>query len=320
MPIVDFLSLNISELVNYFFDANKRLYIVYLLSALLLAVTVYRSQMGQTTLTGFLKFVFPWHIYSAVSARHDYALLVLNKVIKAALFPLVVIAMAPVAISVASALEFVFGHLTPLAIPGAAIIAIFTLLLFIADDFTRFLLHYVLHRVPLLWEFHKVHHSATVLTPFTIYRSHPVESLLYALRMSLTQGLVVGCCYYLFGPTLKMFDLLGANLFVFLFNLFGSNLRHSHIWLSWGDKIETWLISPAQHQIHHSDNAKHFNVNYGAALALWDRLFNTLYKSSKVEKITFGIGAKDPGHHSLLQIYFEPFKKAGRKLFGLKQA
>ncbi|WP_342780243.1 sterol desaturase family protein [Colwellia echini] len=244
----------------------------------------------------------------------------INKLIKSALFPLIVISMAPIAIAISSGIESIFGYLKPLVLPHGVIIAIFTLVLFVFDDLTRFLLHYLLHKLPALWEFHKVHHSALVLTPFTIYRSHPVESLLYAFRMVLTQGVVVGVCYYFFGPTLKMYDILGANAFVFAFNVLGSNIRHSHIWLSWGNKIENYFISPAQHQIHHSDQAKHFDKNFGSALAIWDRLFACHIKASTIkvkqgEKITYGISVNHQGHNSLAQLYFEPFKKAYQSIF-----
>ncbi|MBU2894753.1 sterol desaturase family protein [Colwellia sp. D2M02] len=311
----DFLSGNIVELSDYLFDANKRIYFVYLLSAILLAVPVFIKTSSQFSVVDFWCFLFPKSVYTHQSAKHDYALFFINKLIKSALFPFVVFSMAPIAIAVSSGFESVFGVNPPIEWSSASIITIFTLLLFVIDDFTRFLLHYLLHKVPMLWEFHKVHHSALVLTPFTIYRSHPIESLLYAFRMAVTQGFVVGLCYYLFGPTLKMYDILGANAFVFLFNIFGSNLRHSHIWLSWGDKIEGWLISPAQHQIHHSDNPKHFDRNFGSALAVWDRLFSCLIKASAVGKITYGISVHHKGHHSLVQIYLEPFKKSIQALF-----
>jgi sterol desaturase/sphingolipid hydroxylase (fatty acid hydroxylase superfamily) len=307
-----------TELSQYFFDANKRIYFVYLFSALALAVPVYWFKFTGFSLLPFLRYVFPKSIYAHKSARHDYILLVINKFIKAALFPLIVITMAPVAIGVSSVIESIFGYIEPIVLPTTAIIVIFTLSLFLFDDFTRFYLHYILHKIPSLWEFHKVHHSALVLTPFTIYRSHPVESLLYAFRMALTQGFVVGVCYYFFGATLKMYDILGANAFVFIFNFFGSNLRHSHIWLSWGDKIENVFISPAQHQIHHSDNPKHFDTNFGSALALWDRLFSCHIKASQVGKITYGIGVNHQGHNSLMQIYFEPFKKSAQALISPK--
>ena len=310
----DFLTTNITELSHYLFDANKRIYFVYLLSAVILAVPVFLQTTTRFALKPFLRFIFPKSVYTHQSARHDYALLVFNKLIKAALFPLIVISMAPVAIAVSSAFEAIFGVVEPMILSSASIMMIFTLLLFLFDDFTRFYLHYILHKVPVLWEFHKVHHSAKVLTPFTIYRSHPVESLLYAFRMALTQGFVVGLCYYFFGPTLKMVDILGANAFVFIFNFCGSNLRHSHLWLSWGDNIERYFISPAQHQIHHSVHPKHFDANFGSALAIWDRLFGChIYAStinvSSGESITYGISRTHQGHSSLLQIYFEPFKK-----------
>lgn len=317
--MLDFLSINIAELSNYFFDANKRIYGVYLFSAFALAIPAYWIKFSNFSLLPFLRFVFPKSIYTHQSARHDYVLLVINKLIKSALFPLIVITMAPIAISVSSAIEFVFGYIEPIVLSTTSIIAAFTLLLFLFDDFSRFYLHYLLHKVPQLWEFHKVHHSALVLTPFTIYRSHPVESLLYAFRMTLTQGFVVGVCYYFFGPTLKMYDIFGANVFVFIFNFFGSNLRHSHIWLSWGDKLENYFISPAQHQIHHSDNPKHFDTNFGSALSLWDRLFSCQIKASQVGKISYGISVNHQGHNSLIQIYFDPFKKAAQSLLPKKK-
>ncbi|MCP4985571.1 MAG: sterol desaturase family protein [Colwellia sp.] len=316
--MLDFLSLNFAELSQYLFDANKRIYWLYLSSAILLAIPVFWQKYGSYSLTSFVKFILPKAVYTHQSAKHDYALLVINKLIKSALFPLIVITMAPVAIGVSSAFEFVFGYIDPIVLSPVTIVTTFTILLFLFDDFTRFYLHYILHKIPALWEFHKVHHSALVLTPFTIYRSHPVESLLYAFRMALTQGFVVGICYYFFGPTLKMYDILGANAFVFFFNFFGSNLRHSHVWLSWGDKVESYFISPAQHQIHHSDNPKHFDSNFGAALALWDRIFSCHIKASQVGKITYGISVNHKGHNSLMQIYFEPFKKSAQSLLPKK--
>jgi sterol desaturase/sphingolipid hydroxylase (fatty acid hydroxylase superfamily) len=317
--MLDFLSVNFNELTHYLLDANKRIYFIYLLSAIILAVPVFLHSSTSRSIVAFVQFVVPKSIYTHQSAKHDYALLVINKLIKSALFPFIVISMAPVAIAVSSSLEYVFGYIEPIALSGVTIIAVFTVLLFIFDDFTRFLLHYLLHKVPALWEFHKVHHSALVLTPFTIYRSHPIESLFYAFRMAITQGFVVGLCYYLFGPTLKMYDILGANALVFLFNFFGSNLRHSHIWLSWGDKVENIFISPAQHQIHHSDNPKHFDRNFGSALALWDRLFSCHIKASEVDKITYGISVDHKGHNNLKQIYLEPFIKAVQSLLPKRQ-
>jgi sterol desaturase/sphingolipid hydroxylase (fatty acid hydroxylase superfamily) len=318
---MEFLSSNFKELALYVVDPNQRLFWGYLVSALVLAIVVYfinlkkvvKSDSIKEKPSGLISFLFPSKVFLARSAVNDYALFIVNKLFKAALFPFIVLTMVPIALAISSAIEGVFGAMAPFELSSTNIMIIFTVMLFIFDDFTRFLLHYILHKVPFLWEFHKVHHSATVLTPFTVYRSHPVENYLYACRMALTQGFVVGLCYYLFGPTLKMIDIIGANIFVFAFNIMGSNLRHSHIWISWGDKVESVFLSPAQHQIHHSDNVKHFDKNFGTVISIWDRLFNCFIRASEVEKLTFGIGKEGSQHKTLLGIYLQPFIQIYKK-------
>lgn len=49
------------------------------------------------------------------------------------------------------------------------------------------------------------------------------------------------------------------------------------------------LISPAMHQVHHSIEPRHFNRNYGQALAIWDWMFGTLYVIHEKEVVTFGL-------------------------------
>ena len=301
-------------LPTYLIDANKRIYLPYLLSAAVMAYLVFRVSASNKTAKGFLLFLFPKKVWLCKSAKLDYTLLITNKIIKAASFTPIVLTMVPVALATTDFLEWLFGAPLLLNLPAAAVITFFTVLLFLLDDVTRYILHLLLHKVPFLWEFHKVHHSAKVLTPFTIYRTHPVESYLYACRMALTQGVAVGIGYHLFGTTLSMYDILGANVFVFLFNILGANLRHSHIWFSWGDKLENWFISPAQHQVHHSDNPAHFDTNLGAALAIWDRIGGSLIKASEAGKVTIGVGKYDARHDSLMAIYWLPLKLAFRSV------
>ena len=312
--MLEILSSTLTELPHYFVDANKRIYFVYLLSAVVLALPVYFTATKQRSAKGFMQFIFPKHVWLHQSAKQDYILWITNRLIRAFAFAPIVLTMVPIAIGISDLFEWLFGRIDPILLAKWQVMAIFTFMLFLLDDLTRFLLHYALHKVPFLWEFHKVHHSAKVLTPFTIYRSHPVESYLYACRMGLVQGIAVGLGYYFFADSISMFDILGANVFVFAFNLLGANLRHSHIWLSWGDRIEGVFISPAQHQIHHSDNPKHFDTNIGSALAIWDRLAGTLIKASEVGKISIGVGQYDCGHNSIWAIYSKPFVESAKSI------
>ena len=308
MQIVDLLNESILSLPGYLVDANKRIFGIYLVSAILLAIPVYLAKNKHFRMRSFCGYIFNRKIWLHASARLDYSLFIINRLLKVLLWAPIVLTMVPIAIGFSDLLDALFGEIAPITSSQVIIIGTFTLVLFLIDDLTRFLLHLTLHKVPMLWDFHKVHHSAKVLTPMTIYRSHPFESYLYACRMALSQGVAVGFCYYFFGPSLSMYDVLGANIFVFVFNFMGSNLRHSHVWWSWGDKIEAWFISPAQHQVHHSDKPEHFDRNLGSALAIWDNMIGTLIKSSEVGEIRFGIGGDEQGHHSLSQAYLKPFK------------
>lgn len=166
---------SIIGLPGYLFDANKRVYLPYLFSAILMAIPVYFAAEQARSGKGFLRFMFPKRVWWCQSAKLDYCLLVTNRLIKAATFTPIVLTMVPVALALSSALEAMFGPALHLDAPEWVVVLLFTLFLFIVDDLTRFLLHLMLHKIPFLWEFHKVHHSASVLTPFTIYRSHPIE-------------------------------------------------------------------------------------------------------------------------------------------------
>jgi len=313
MEILEFFKLNISELLTFVLDGNQRIFWGYIASSIVLAFIVYRWQLIQSDRNGFVRYLFPKRIYTHSSAVQDYILLITNKFIKALLFPIVLFTSVPIAVAISDAFSYLYD-LQPIVWSGWAVTLTFTIILFIFDDFTRFFLHYILHKVPFLWEFHKVHHSAKVLTPFTIYRSHPVENFLYASRMAIAQGGAIGVGFYLFGASehLNMIAIVEANIFIFLFNVFGSNLRHSHIWLGFGDKVESVFISPAQHQIHHSLAPEHFDTNFGTALAIWDKWFGCLVKSSTVPGVEVGLSESQADHSSIAKIYLEPFARIFR--------
>lgn len=311
----------ILEFVYYLLDPNKRLFIGYLIGAVVFAFFVYFAHHRHIQNNrGFFYYLLNPRVWFHKSALLDYQLFVINRLIRAFLWAPLVLTMVPVAIGISDGLEWLFGTKQLLTVDGNLVIFIFTLVLFLFDDFTRFLLHYALHKFPFLWEFHKVHHSALVLTPLTVYRSHPVESFLYACRMGVAQGCAVGLCYFLFGPTLSMADILGANVFIFLFNVMGSNLRHSHVKWRWGNMIERWFISPLQHQIHHSRQVRFHDKNFGTALAVWDRLFGTLVLSGNTQFLVFGLDKKEASHSSLLDAYARPFIACKNRLMhGLRR-
>ena len=84
---------------------------------------------------------------------------------------------------------------------------IITLALFLAYEFGYWLDHYLKHRVPALWELHKVHHSANVLTPLTVFRLHPLDALIFSNILALATGITNGAVNYAFGKPITMFSI-----------------------------------------------------------------------------------------------------------------
>lgn len=167
--------------------------------------------------------------------------------------------------------------------------ALYTLLFFVINDFARFYHHYLMHKFRFLQIFHRTHHSAKVLTPLTLLRAHPIEMIIAQLRNGIIYSVTLTLSIFLFPGPLSAWDILGVNVFGFLFNFLGSNLRHTSIDLSFG-YLEYVFISPRMHQYHHSDNPLHFNKNFGVSLSIWDIFFNTFKRPPNFEQqpITFG--------------------------------
>jgi len=288
-------------------DPSSRLYFVYLITSLFIAGLVYWFSSeahakannslctdNKRSIYGGLRFFFPKKIWFHRSTAVDVMLLFLNSALKSLIFIPLLISSFTVGFYTVKGLLYVFGvvDMPILDWPDEAIIVSYTVVLLLLADLTRYYLHRLLHETPLLWSFHKVHHSAEVMTPLTLYRTHPIELMLSLLRDLLTVGFVSGLFYYVFGGSVDAMMILGVNVGRFIFNITGANLRHSHIWLSYGQRIEKILISPAQHQIHHSSCPSHYNKNYGSQFAFWDWIFGTLYVTNKREKIAFGLKTK----------------------------
>jgi sterol desaturase/sphingolipid hydroxylase (fatty acid hydroxylase superfamily) len=173
-----------------------------------------------------------------------------------------------------------------------------------------------MHKVPFLWEFHKIHHSATVLNPFTQYRIHPIELIINNIRGIIIKGFVTGLFMYLANGNISLLTFITVNVFNFIFLFWGANLRHSNVKLKYFNFLEYILISPFQHQIHHSNDPKHYDTNMGSRLAIWDYLFKTLVRSKSVNQIQYGLGEKeDPKYNTFFKNLFIPFINLFKRYF-----
>ncbi|MGI9579456.1 MAG: sterol desaturase family protein, partial [Microthrixaceae bacterium] len=139
---------------------------------------------------------------------------------------------------------------------------------FIISDFTLWVTHLIMHKVPFLWRIHEVHHSPTTMTMFVADRAHPGEIV---FRSLFGLGVIV-----VLGPTVRNLEWLaifatGVSWWLFLV--------HANLRLSLGP-LRYLLVTPQSHRIHHSARPDHWDSNYGFVLSVWDWLFRTQHRDN----------------------------------------
>jgi sterol desaturase/sphingolipid hydroxylase (fatty acid hydroxylase superfamily) len=166
-----------------------------------------------------------------------------------------------------------FGLAQWLSLPfiASALIAIVVL------DFATWALHLAMHKTPLLWSLHRLHHADRFVDVTTTLRQHPGETL---LRTAVT--LCVGA-------------LLGAPVAVIAayrsLSVLNAVAEHANIRLP--PPIDRLLalvwVTPDMHKMHHSNIAAQTDSNYGNLLSLFDRVFGTYTCGSGTGAVVYGL-------------------------------
>lgn len=128
-------------------------------------------------------------------------------------------------------------------------------------DFIGWFDHWTRHKIPFLWEFHKVHHAPRQLNFFTNARGHPVDFIAIA---------TIGIPFLLLDLEVAVPTFIGWIIFKEL-HLF---LIHANIHTDFGI-FRYVLTTPQSHRIHHSIEREHRDLNFGVQFVIWDFLFGT---------------------------------------------
>ncbi|NNE51938.1 MAG: sterol desaturase family protein [Sulfitobacter sp.] len=318
------------SIVKYPFDANQRIYVLYLATSVVFAFAVYliARRKGEKTEGTFLRFLFPKHVWQHPSAWLDLRYFFFHRI-----FGHFLILGLGTWLTLLS-YKFVTGHenvvetaldniLPPMTEIGLSVG--FMLVAVIVSDLISYTVHYLQHKSVFLWQFHKVHHSAEVMHPVSNFREHPVDNIFYISVNGIGYGAVLGIATLLYGFTPSMPSLLGVPMLHLLFNVAGYNLRHSHIWLRWPGRLSMIFPSPAHHHVHHSCHPDHIDKNFAFMLPFWDVLFGTYHMPDDNRDVKFGIGKEDKGEFtSCARLYWVPCRDAyrvvKRRLTGRKGA
>lgn len=139
------------------------------------------------------------------------------------------------------------------------------LIFFILNDFVQWFTHVLLHRYPIFWRFHRVHHSVVEMGFAAHLRYHWMENLLYKPLKTLAVMLVGG-----FEPE--------QAFFIHFISITIGHLNHANVRMTFGP-LKYILNNSVMHLYHHAKvlPAGKIGVNYGISLSCWDYIFRTNY-------------------------------------------
>jgi len=166
-------------------------------------------------------------------------------------------------------------------------------------DGATYLWHVANHASPLLWRFHRVHHSDPDLDVTTAFRFH--------------WGEILASSFWKIGIVI-LFGLSWPALFVFeVLLLLGAQFQHSNLRLpALADRaLRLILVTPAMHRIHHSGLREESDSNYATLFSGWDRILGT-YRCASPEG---GIGLPEfprPIDLTFLRLLFLPIERNPR--------
>lgn len=137
------------------------------------------------------------------------------------------------------------------------------LVMLVGLDLIQWCVHNLLHRVPFLWQIHKVHHSIVELDWIGNFRFHWGEILIYRAAQYLPLALMG------FSPEVMMAHAIIGTLI--------GHLNHAN--LDWDYGPLRYLINnPRMHIWHHAwDEVPPPGANFGIVLSCWDWLFGTAW-------------------------------------------
>ncbi len=301
----------IVKLLSFPFSPSSRYHAINWIPFLIGGVAVYimMARRGDKPSRTPLGFLFPKDVWLHQSTRVDAKLLISNRFISFGRAGIRVVSTSAVAAFVAMMFAPALGGFNlDLTAAWMVVLCVTTAM---ANDLAGYVNHRLGHEVKLLWPFHRVHHSAEVMSPLTLQRKHPVYGFIGGIIQPLIAGPVMGLTFAVFGE-LGYWQIFGINAAYAIFALTGAHFRHSHIWINYPAWISRIFVSPAMHQIHHSIDPKHYDKNYGEIFALWDWMFGTLYVPRAKESLVYGVlddelVSRVQPHPTLKDAYVEPF-------------
>ncbi len=158
----------------------------------------------------------------------------------------------------------------------------------VASDVLQYWYHRLFHKIPFLWGFHAVHHSAKSMDWLAGSRMHLVE--LVALRA------VTSLPLFTLGFSPAVMQAYLAFIYVW------SSLLHANVG---GDfnRLGHWVATPRFHHWHHGLEREAFDVNFAIHFPWIDKLFGTFHLPPGRWPEHYGIPEAVPPNYLAQQAY-----------------
>jgi sterol desaturase/sphingolipid hydroxylase (fatty acid hydroxylase superfamily) len=152
----------------------------------------------------------------------------------------------------------------------------------IVDFSAGYLSHRTMHMWPVMWRFHRIHHSDPFVDVTTTFRTHPIEAV---WRFVFAMVPV-----WIFGIPAQ------AVLIQRLLQATNAVIEHANIRLPARlDRVLSLVwVTPNVHKIHHSRAVAETNSNYANVLTLYDRLLGTYTPAERAASVVYGLDDVDP--------------------------
>ena len=160
----------------------------------------------------------------------------------------------------ARTLEPWFGGFTPVGLADAWPVPAQVVAAIVAIDGMQWCVHVLLHRVPFLWEVHKVHHSVRLdeMDWIVAFRFHWFEVVVYRTLLYVPLALLGFA-----PPALFAHAVVGTVI---------GHLNHANLDWSYGP-LRYILNNPRMHLWHHARDGR--ASNFGIIFSFWDWAFGT---------------------------------------------
>lgn len=161
--------------------------------------------------------------------------------------------------------------------------------------------HRLNHQVPLLWRFHRTHHSDPLMDVTTATRFHVGEIALS------------GCLRV---PVVWLLGLRISELAVYELVMFAVvQTHHANIaFPGWLDRaLRGFLVTPFMHKVHHSRWRPETDSNYSSLFSFWDRIFGTFRRRDDFRTLRFGLEEFErPSDQTLAGLLATPLRPGSR--------